>query len=277
MRWDGTQEYPVYVINRECDGGRLARFAKSCAKWGVEFERVDAVNCADPNFDYRPYDSQIADTFYGKQEFLRGAVGCFLSHVKAWQKLLDSGFSHALICEDDARWLGPIPRRVAQFGMPSEFDMVFVNQRMNAGGFEKNLSHEPAFHFTSTFNSGMSTLAFTGKLNSVGTDGYLMSRVGARTALCILANIKISMEVDWFLFFHTLSGGERRKFIETDGTARFDALEFAALKLNAAVVCPSLVDQWDNESTIAFDNPKNYVSKEAMRGASTSMFPTDRG
>lgn len=27
MKWDGTQDYPVYVINRKCDGKRLARFA----------------------------------------------------------------------------------------------------------------------------------------------------------------------------------------------------------------------------------------------------------
>ena len=47
MSWSGPQEYPVYVINREKDGDRLSRFRKSCAMWGVEFERVEAINCAE--------------------------------------------------------------------------------------------------------------------------------------------------------------------------------------------------------------------------------------
>ena len=34
-------------------------------------------------------------------ELLPGEVGCFLSHRKCWQRIVDEGWDHALIVEDD--------------------------------------------------------------------------------------------------------------------------------------------------------------------------------
>jgi hypothetical protein len=44
MKWDGTQEYPVYVINRAKDTERLRGFSESCRKWGIHFQRVEGVD-----------------------------------------------------------------------------------------------------------------------------------------------------------------------------------------------------------------------------------------
>ena len=41
----------------------------------------------------------------------RGQIGCFLSHRKAWQRVVDAGFPTALIAEDDCR-LTPHPDTV---------------------------------------------------------------------------------------------------------------------------------------------------------------------
>jgi GR25 family glycosyltransferase involved in LPS biosynthesis len=266
MRWEGRQEYPVYVINREKDSDRLRRFRKSCAKWGVEFERVEAINCADPGFDFAPYDSQIAETFYGKTDFLRGAVGCFLSHAKAWRVLVDSNHSHAMICEDDVRFLGPIPKKISDFGFPDHFDIVYVNQRMADGllAFPMSVSARK-FELTSPFKASIQTLEVTGKMNAPGGEGYLLSREGARKLLDIFSRRKIYMEVDWLIFFHCLSPEQREAFIAKDATRRFDMLAFDELELKAAVASPSLLEQGDGVSTIAFDNTQNYISRADMR------------
>jgi len=270
MKWEGVQNYPVYVINRQCDEGRLARFAKSSAKWGVKFERVEAINCADPNFDFYPYDSKIADTFYGRKEFLRGAVGCFLSHAKAWQKLLDSELSYALICEDDVRWLGPIPNQVLQYSMPRDLEILFVHQRL-AQGLNTKIPSAGAgfFNWSPVFETACSLIAQIQSITASGGEGYLLSREGAKKILAIFQRRGVYMEVDWLLFFHAMQPEERRKFVEMDGTGRFDMLEFDAAVLKSAVLQPALLEQIGLKSTIAFDNPKNYISREVLRGVSS--------
>ena len=271
IKWQGTQEYPVYVINRQCDEGRLARFAKSSAKWGVKFERVEAINCADPNFDFHPYDSKIADTFYGRKEFLRGAVGCFLSHAKAWQKLLDSEFSYALICEDDVRWLGPIPKQVLQYSIPRDLEILFVHQRL-AQGLNTKISSAGAagaefFNWSPVFETACSLISQIQSITASGGEGYLLSREGAKKILAIFQRRGVYMEVDWLLFFHAMQPEQRRKFVEMDGTGRFDMLEFDAVVLKSAVLQPALLEQIGLKSTIAFDNPQNYILREAMTRA----------
>ena len=241
-------------------------FANSSAKWGVKFERVEAINCADQNFDFHPYDSKIGETFYGRKEFLRGAVGCFLSHAKAWQKLVDSEFSHALICEDDVRWLGPIPRRIAQFGLSPHLDIIFVHQRLGVG-LETDADAGPSFSFKSVAIAANAVLRNLKEMTASGGEGYLLSREGAKKILAIFERRGVYMEVDWFLFFHAMQPEDRRKFVEMDGTGRFEMLEFDAVFLKSAVLQPALLEQISIKSTIAFDNPKNYILREAMTRA----------
>lgn len=267
MRWEGRQEYPVYVINRKKDSDRLGRFRKSCAKWGVDFERLEAINCADLNFDYKPYNSQIADTFYGKTQFLRGAVGCFLSHFNIWQKIVDMDLKLALICEDDARFLGPIPHRIVEYNLPQGADLIFANQRTSVGiqGLAQDCPPQKnSFDFFPINDAILSQLKTSSAISAIGTDGYILTTQGAQKLLAIFHQSKICMEVDWFLFFHSLTQGEREKFIHRDATGRFDMLEFASGKLNSFVIVPSFVEQRSMESIISFDKPAHYIERDAM-------------
>lgn len=268
MRWGGVQDYPVYVINRAKDMERLQRFSGSCRRWGMNFERLEAVNCAASDFDFRHYEKDIAETFYGKTQFLRGAVGCFLSHSAAWRKLLESDFSHAVICEDDAVFLGPIPRRACDYQMPEDFDLVYLNQRLS--GFPSHASESIGsfFRFSSVFDSAKAILTASKLMSAPGGEGYLLSRKGAGKILRIFQEMRIYMEVDWFLFFHSLSLDERSQFIKLDQTGRFDLLNFCNISIHAAVLTPSLVEQRGGESTIGFDKPENYISRGQMRAHS---------
>jgi hypothetical protein len=72
------------------------------------------------------------------------------------------------------------------------------------------------------------------------------------------------MEVDWFLFFQSMTLQQRKNFIQLDSTGRFDMLEFDACQLDAAVLLPSLLEQLCLKSTIAFENPQNYISRASM-------------
>lgn len=265
MRWHGAQDYPVYVINRSKDTDRMLRFSASCRKWGISFERLEAINCADPVFDFSPYEAEIAETFYGKTQFLRGAVGCFLSHVKAWRKIVEANIAGAIICEDDAQFLGPIPRKFVEYNLPSCADLGFVNQR-TAAGIQNlfNNSTESSFDFFQINDAILYLLDACSVISAIGTDGYIISRQGAEKLLVIFQKAGVSMEVDWFLFFHSLSQAEREKFISIDGTGRFDMLEFESEKLNTYVILPSFVEQSSMDSIIGFDKAGNYIERHSM-------------
>jgi len=265
MRWDGVQEYPVYVINRSKDTERIARFSASCKKWRINYERVEAINCADPEFNFIPYHDQIAETFYGKTQFLRGAVGCFLSHVKAWRKIVEANISGAIICEDDARFLGPIPHKIADYNFPNDSDLIYLNQRIAEGLYGiRNLMEDtaPNLCFSALKDAAFKLFGIQSQISAPGGEGYFLTRNGALKALSIFDQYGVYMEVDWFLFFHSLSQEERKNFIATDGTGRFDMLNFSSEKMNSYVIVPSFLEQSSTDSTIGFDNPKNYIHRQ---------------
>jgi GR25 family glycosyltransferase involved in LPS biosynthesis len=271
-KWDGEQEYPVYVLNREKDKKRMNSFRMSCKKWGILFERIQAVNCADRNFDYRDYDSRIAPTFYAKTKFLRGSVGCFLSHAKAWRSFLDSKAELAMVCEDDARFLGPIPKRVADYDFSAETDLVFVNQRMAEGLIsDEGAENLVFFKFVPAFPASIRLLDAIPHLTATGGEGYILTRSGAQKLITLLDEKKIFMDVDWLIFLQSLTLEERQEFMAKDKTGRFEVLEFSPIKLNAYVMLPALVEHLGEDSIISYLNPENYIEREDMRKAPSSL------
>jgi GR25 family glycosyltransferase involved in LPS biosynthesis len=266
MGWEGEQDYPVYVINRTKDIERMSLFDASCRKWGINYERVEGIDCADPKFDFIPYEAEIGKAFYGKTKFLRGAVGCFLSHVQAWRKIIEANIPGAIICEDDARFLGPIPKKIANYDFPSECDLVYINQRIASGvSFINDPTELNAnFNFFTIFRAAMRLFEIQSTISAPGGEGYLLTRSGAKKLLSIYDALHIYMEVDWFLFFHSLSQSERMMFLSKDATGRFDMLDFASEKLNSYVLLPSFVEQRSMGSIISFEKPENYIERDAM-------------
>jgi GR25 family glycosyltransferase involved in LPS biosynthesis len=260
-------DYPVILINRDCDAHRLEAFQKRAARFGMAFQRLPAINCAAQGFDFTPYENEIGPAFYGRSLFLKGAVGCFLSHVRAWQQVISGGCEMGVICEDDAWVIGPPPLEVADLELPPDADLIFVNQRM-AGGLlqakyvealkNKNLLHVPA-------NTALcELLKINPHITGPGGDGYVLTRSGAEKLLRMIVETKISMEVDWFLLFNSLSDGEMQQFLAVDGTGRFGSVLLARERLTSYVMLPSLVEQASLGSGINFDKPGSYIERSVM-------------
>jgi GR25 family glycosyltransferase involved in LPS biosynthesis len=262
--WQGEWNYGVYVINRCIDFKRIEKFARSCEQWGVDFDRVEAINLNGGHLDFKYYNRKIAETFYGKNRFLRGAVGCFLSHARCWKKLVDSNSQYALICEDDVRFLGSIPRRIEDFAFPTGTEIAFVNQRL--GDFLEYKQAGKPFEYAGVFRAAEEILKNTGLLSAPGGEGYILSHCCAQKLLRIFEQKGVFMEVDWFLFFHSLAPQERSEFIRLDGTGRFDALQFPPDSLNSTVMIPALLEQINSNSTIGVGDPRNYTSRDGLFG-----------
>lgn len=260
------QDFLILFINREKDAERRHGFTKRATQLKCQIQRIEAIDCAQPGFDFTPYAREIGDSFYGGTKFLRGAVGCFLSHIKAWKVLIESKHELALICEDDARLLGPPPPKSDNYRFPPGFDIVFANQRLGQGLLytkddnelrnQQFFTHESLFDVLRTLSDREEPVA------APGGDGYFISRTGAEKLVELIELTGVTMELDCFLTFYSMTPDQRKTFKKIDGTGRFDRLDFLPTKIDSYVMLPSLVEQTKQASTIAFDNPKNYVDRK---------------
>lgn len=92
----------VFLINLDKSTDRLAACVDRLQQYNVEFERISAVYGADLS------DQEVAqhyDQSLNERKFFRplaaGEIGCYMSHRKAWQKIIDEDLDYAVILEDD--------------------------------------------------------------------------------------------------------------------------------------------------------------------------------
>ena len=94
--------FKVFVINLDKSTDRLALCQQNLERLGIDFERIPAVYGKDLS------EQQVVD-FYDraanqkgyKKDLNTGELGCYLSHIKCWQKIVDEQLDFALILEDD--------------------------------------------------------------------------------------------------------------------------------------------------------------------------------
>jgi len=130
---------------------------------------------------------------------MRGTLGCFLSHVGAWEAMLARGDAYCLFIEDDVIPLLDLPATLGAFPVPYGFDLLFVNDRIApkrdpAAITEfRVLSLEDALH------------EFPPDDNAPGGDGYILSREGAAKLIGWLQEDGFGDDVDWRLIAYGLS------------------------------------------------------------------------
>ncbi|MEI6345367.1 MAG: glycosyltransferase family 25 protein [Verrucomicrobiota bacterium] len=260
-----SPDYQVFLINRDRDEDRLKTFDLRAKKFGIRYTRIPALDCTAPGFDFRSLDHKIGDSFNNTELFLKGAIGCFVSHTHAWKAFYESGEALGMICEDDARILGPIPRSFSDYKIPDDADLVFVNQRMVEG-----LLHPPFvpgsafgdFQCVSLNVALPELMNVHSPISGSGADGYLLTRQGVKKLLRMNDSLKITIDLDWFLVFQGLTDEEFQAFLNSDPTLRFRAHTLQGERLNAYVLLPCLVEQANVLSSIR--NQPTYYTREEL-------------
>ncbi|WP_417441793.1 glycosyltransferase family 25 protein [Idiomarina sp.] len=95
-------KFNIFLINLDRSTERLQRASDQIEKTGFTFERVAAVDGATLT------DDKIAEVFDAKTAKRRfqynltaGEIGCYLSHIKCWEKIIEDDLDYAVILEDD--------------------------------------------------------------------------------------------------------------------------------------------------------------------------------
>lgn len=184
----------VYVINLAKDHERLAQFDQNMSKYGIRYNRVEAVYGKDamrnPKLKHEiTWPCRILCSY--------GIVGCYLSHSALWQKLAeDPDAAYYLVLEDDARFTDDtvpvIEEAIAKFD----------------GGFDLLTLF--------TFSDNMSVACYNQELMQgkykvcrnpmlLSTLGYIISKQGAINLLEKLGR-QASYHVDFMLNWSQLKG-----------------------------------------------------------------------
>jgi len=129
----------------------------------------------------------------GGDPAMRGTLGCFLSHAAAWDSLAASGFRHLLVIEDDVIPLAGLPARLGPLGLPPDYDICFVNDRLEPR-LDPDAVMRPSLHRLAEVMRG-----FPPEDNAPGGDGYLLSAQGAAKLLRWVAQDGFASDLDWRL------------------------------------------------------------------------------
>ena len=129
----------------------------------------------------------------GGNPAMRGTLGCFLSHAAAWDSLAASGFRHLLVIEDDVIPLAGLPVRLGPLGLPPDYDICFVNDRLEPR-LDPDTATRPSLHRLADVMRG-----FPPEDNAPGGDGYFLSAQGAEKLLRWVAHDGFAGDLDWRL------------------------------------------------------------------------------
>jgi glycosyl transferase, family 25 len=160
---------PALYINLDRDVERRKFLQGDLDAIGLQSTRIAGVNGAD-------IPASIAHLFahIGKGEPLMkpGELGCYASHITAWQHIVTNDLPHALVLEDDASFTEDASEVLQQTidNLPSGWDFVHL-----ASGPDR------AFRSLTTLPCGRRIIRHS--RIPFGAGGYLMSRSGAAKML----------------------------------------------------------------------------------------------
>ena len=183
------------LINLDRSTERLSKVTSRLNCLGIHFDRISAVD--GYALDQKTVESITypIDHFETKVRFTRaltaGEIGCFLSHIKCWKKLVSSSENWALILEDDIQ-ISSLSKKYLISGdwIPSDVKICQIS----------TLSHEQKGRILYPQRKIDNFLSIVCPVfpTPLGTQAYFISKEFAYRALEL--STKLSAPVDNFLF-----------------------------------------------------------------------------
>ncbi|GLP95587.1 glycosyltransferase family 25 protein [Paraferrimonas sedimenticola] len=105
------QSCHILLINMDRSSERLEQCQRKFAAAGLEFERVAGIDGSHlSESEVAQYTSPNLSAQQYHRELSRGEIGCYLSHRKAWQTIVDRQLPYALVLEDDFEVIGNVDK-----------------------------------------------------------------------------------------------------------------------------------------------------------------------
>jgi len=231
------------IINLEKDIDRYYNLERKCKKLGYVPHRIDAVYGKE--LSTREFKEKT--TSYCNNFCTPGMVGCWLSHIKCWQYIVDNNLDRALILEDDAIFVEDYQEKMREIEptFPQNYDMIFLGNSFS-NDEERDDSIQSLVSFISKHMHSLpgkyekinDNLYKTNRV--LGTHAIIISNKGAKKCLKLL----------------NLVNGH----IDINISKKLDMIDLY-------VVYPILINQNNNESSISVNFPitgNNILNKTTL-------------
>jgi glycosyl transferase family 25 len=231
-----------YLINLDREAARLDHMRREFNCVGLSFTRIPAVDGASLSSEtIAPFQNHL-DRDRGK--YTLGHIGCFLSHVAAWQKIADGSEDFAAIFEDDVHLSSLIPFFLDNFHwVPSDADIVRLETMCNGMRLDKPIAEYHGITVKRVY------------AHAWGTGGYVIRKDVARCLINLPT--RYHTPIDYFLFYSKTSAVAR--------TLRVYQLD------PALCIQDSL-----HPNTIGFESTTKNAQKRSGRRALTILRPVAR-
>src|SRR5262245_14476283 len=112
----------AFYLNLDQEIGRRHSIEGQLAAAGMHAERVQAVDGS------KLLPAELWAYFQAQHLMAAGALGCYASHIKAWEKILRKDLPYALVLEDDAILAPGLSRLLSDVvtALPKAWDMVHL-------------------------------------------------------------------------------------------------------------------------------------------------------
>jgi glycosyl transferase family 25 len=176
---------PCYLINLDRAPARLAFISRRLQALGIPYSRLSAVDgSAMPEKDRTAF---IASRPRDGRTWSAGQVGCFMSHVKAWEKIAEGLEPYGVIIEDDVHVSDEAPAFLKSSNwIPADADIVRLEstgQWLKLGKTSSRIDDRAVRRVRST---------------AWGAGAYVLSKSAALKLLAV--EPKLHSPVDDFLF-----------------------------------------------------------------------------
>ena len=96
-------KFEIFIINLARSKSRWESISARLDTFSLVYQRVDAIDgkSCDPEKLEQHYSPEINRKTYHRP-LTAGEIGCYLSHINCWERIIDSQLDFALILEDDA-------------------------------------------------------------------------------------------------------------------------------------------------------------------------------
>ena len=192
---------PMFVLNLDRAPNRWKYMETVLEHQGLQAERLPAVDGKNlTDAEMRTHSTKLA-------AFLqpRGVIGCYLSHKKFWQMVVDRNLDSAIIFEDDVRLIDNfkgrlqdfLQRLIAEGSKPYDVLLLGAIGRVHPEG-KDNIGSR----FFSSYIGGKRRLEMLSEFvykprRPAGTHAYMVSNAGARRllGLCPKATFHVDLDV----------------------------------------------------------------------------------
>lgn len=126
--------FPIFIINMKCSSERWESTSSNLKELGLSVTRFDAtVGCELSEDEIKLWYDPVANRKHHHRNLTIGEIGCYISHKRIWQKMVEEKIPHCLILEDDLCIDETLPSVLQHIDQLRGWEMIKLFDSRNKG------------------------------------------------------------------------------------------------------------------------------------------------